>query len=762
MSFENITTQEAYDPDHRYGGGQFVEPEPGSQHPMDTPEAMRKHNRLMDWYRQEQERQAVNRYQQALDQDFYDGLQYSEEDAAELIERGQAPLVFNEIKPTLDWLIGTERRTRVDFHVFPREEADVGMAKIKQDVLKYIADINKINFKRSQAFKDAAIVGVGWLEDGVLCDATEDPIYSRAESWRNIWYDSSSIELDLSDARFIFRRKWLDLDIALAMFPDRKEVLEQAAITANLFDRDFDEEFYLGQSLSLQQGGSTFARRTFISDSSNVHNKRSRVELIEAWYRDPARTQILRGQVFNGQEYDPANPMHVKAVHDEACSLYDKLETKVRCAVMTKGHLLQDMESPYRHNRFPFTPIWCYRRGRDNAPYGVVRNIRDPQEDLNKRASKALFILSTNQVIAEDGAVEDWDVLREEVARPDGIIIKNKGRELEIRQDKALAEEHIRLMDRDGNAIRNVGGVTDANLGRDSNAVSGKAIIAQQNQGSVVTAELFDNLRLAVQIQGENLLSLSEQWYAEPKVIRLVGERGKIDWVNINQPQPDGSYLNDITASKADFVVDEQDYRESLRIAMFEQMMNMMAGLPPEVALNLLDLVFEFSDVPGKQEIVARIRNINGQRDPNAEMTPEEQQAQAAQSEAIAKANELNQRMLEAKVLEAEAKVEQVRKTVEKFDAEKVVRMVEAMYAALQAAQVVSTVPGVAPVADEILKGSGFEHAPEGENPQLDQVAPDQVVQPVHDLSNPAKLAGVEHGIHTMRNDGVMGEQDGE
>ena len=37
-----------------------------------------------------------NRYQQAL------------------IEPGQAPLVFNEVKPTIDWIIGTERRTRVD------------------------------------------------------------------------------------------------------------------------------------------------------------------------------------------------------------------------------------------------------------------------------------------------------------------------------------------------------------------------------------------------------------------------------------------------------------------------------------------------------------------------------------------------------------------------------------------------------------------------------------------------------------------------
>ena len=41
-------------------------------------------------------------------------MQWTQEDAQALIERGQAPLVFNEVKPTIDWIIGTERRTRVD------------------------------------------------------------------------------------------------------------------------------------------------------------------------------------------------------------------------------------------------------------------------------------------------------------------------------------------------------------------------------------------------------------------------------------------------------------------------------------------------------------------------------------------------------------------------------------------------------------------------------------------------------------------------
>ncbi len=50
----------------------------------------------------------------ALDQDFYDNLQWDPEDAATLRDRGQMPLVYNEVAPMVDWVIGTERRTRVD------------------------------------------------------------------------------------------------------------------------------------------------------------------------------------------------------------------------------------------------------------------------------------------------------------------------------------------------------------------------------------------------------------------------------------------------------------------------------------------------------------------------------------------------------------------------------------------------------------------------------------------------------------------------
>jgi hypothetical protein len=195
--------------------------------------------------------------------------------------------------------------------------------------------------------------------------------------------------------------------------------------------------------------------------------------------------------------------------------LIDFIEDSLRTldSYVAEGDLLAAGLSIFRHNRYTMPPVWCYRRSRDRLPYGVIRRVRDMQQDLNKRASKALFLLNTNQVIADEGAVDDWDMLRDEADRPDGLIVKKAGRELDIRRDTDAATGQIEMMQLAAQSIQKSAGVGNENLGRQTNAISGEAIKARQLQGSVVTTEPFDNLRLATQNRGEKQLSLVEQFY---------------------------------------------------------------------------------------------------------------------------------------------------------------------------------------------------------------------------------------------------------
>jgi hypothetical protein len=93
--------------------------------PLDDEASQATLRQLLSWYYLEKERQALNRLEMAMDADFYDNLQWSPDDAQILKDRGQMPLVFNEVAPMVDWLIGTQRRTAVDWRVLPRSEDDV-------------------------------------------------------------------------------------------------------------------------------------------------------------------------------------------------------------------------------------------------------------------------------------------------------------------------------------------------------------------------------------------------------------------------------------------------------------------------------------------------------------------------------------------------------------------------------------------------------------------------------------------------------------
>ena len=638
-----------------------------SQHPMDSDAMQEELKRLLAWFYLEREKQAENRLDMALDADFYDNIQWDPADADELRNRGQMPLVYNEVAPMVDWLIGTERRTRADWKVLPRAEDDVELADVKTKVLKFVSDINRVPFARSRAFADAIKSGVGWVDDGARDDPTQDVLYSKYEDWRNVLWDSCSYEPDLSDARYLFRWRWVDEDVALMMMPDRANQIRQAVEDAGAFSLEAEEDtWYLGEQLK-ERSGMVYASGVGVT----VDAKRRRIKLIEAQYRRPVKATIVADGPWKGSFFDARDAAAREMLQATGSTLVDRVVMRVHFAVFTETHMLSCEPSALRHNNFTLTPIWCYRRSRDRLPYGAIRRIRDIQMDLNKRASKALFMLNTNQIIADEDAVNDWNLARDEADRPDGLIVKKQGKQFDIRRDTDAATGQLQMMTLDAQSIQKTAGINNENLGRQTNAVSGAAIEARQNQGAVGTTEPFDNLRLAIQVQGEKQLSLVEQFYTEEKVIRLTGAKGKLDWVKINTPevQADGSvrFINDITATKADFVVSEQDFAGTMRQVMLENISQIASTLPPDVSLRVLTIAMEFSDLPNKAEIVEAFRKITGDRDPSKEPTPEEaaelEQQMAAQAEALQFQREQAMLALEegrAKVRELNAKAAQL------------------------------------------------------------------------------------------------------
>lgn len=690
-----------------------------NNHPLDHPETRELFNKLMSYYLNELDRQAENRRLMAADEDCYDGEQWDERDIITLKQRGQTPLVFNVTATSINWLIGTERRGRTDAKILPRHKDGAQAAQRKTDLMKYLADTNRTEFSISDAFEECVKAGLGWLECGLQSDDEGEPIYENAVSWRSMLYDSAATKKDLSDGRYIFRSKWSDVDVVKALFPDRKAVIEQAASTTldhQFFHTNDGDDAMDSAEEELQdaayQGGMHFG---------HYSGRRERVRLIEGWFRIPVEEEFMAGGEFSGEVFDAYSDGHINQIIMGRAKVKKRVTFRVYVMIMTNAGPLWMSKSPYRHNRFPFTPIWCYRRAKNGLPYGVIRNMRDVQADINKRASKALHIMSTSKTIVDDDAVEDWDEFEEEVARADAILKVKPNRRLELNADRGMDDAHLEFMTRSIMMVQSITGVTDESLGRSTNAKSGKAIIARQEQGALATAPIFDNLRFARQVHGEKTLSLTEQFMDAEKQFRITNRRGTPTHVTINDGLPE----NDIIQHKADFIISEHDWNATVRQSQAMELLDllkMLAPTSPGIVPMLLDLLVEMMDVPQVDEIVARIRQITGATDPDQdpnEVTPEQQQ----QEQAKAMQAEMEQRASKAALAETEAKAAEAQAKAQKtaVEAEKIAVEARKAQAQLPAAEIETadkafelalkalTTPAAAQAADMIVEETKAE-----------------------------------------------------
>lgn len=680
---------------------------------LDSEQARTLHGALLGHYQRELDVQSPWRWEKSEDERFYDNDPWSEEEKVELNRRGQVATNYNVIATTLNWMIGTERRGRTDFKVLPRKKEGGNAAMLKTKLLKYLSDANNSEFAMSQAYADSIKTGLGWIESGWQNEDDGEPIYDRHENWRNVLQDSLSREPDFSDGRYIFRMKWSDLDNAMAKFPDRRDTIERAASDMLMGGQDTYGDEYSDAAEALQTFGSMGQGSSLAGARAST---RDRVRMLECWFRRDCPTHVMVGGEFSGEIFDMDSMGHLVSLDSGEAGLEQRLKMRTHVAIFTTAGLLHFQESPYRHNRFPFTPVICYRKGATGETYGLIRNLRDLQTSINMAASKAQYILATNKVIMEKGAVDDLQEFQEEVARPDAILVVNQGKRLELGVDRQLTEAHLSLMERQIQMVQQTSGVTDENMGRTTNAVSGKAIVARQDQGSLVTAEPLDNFRFARKVHGEKMLSLCEQFVTKLKEFRITNARGTPDYVKLNDGLPD----NDIARTKADFIITDQPFDATTMQANSQALLefvNTAAPNNPQLMLLLLDLIAEGLQLPNSDEIVKRIRQVSGQKDPdadpNAPPSPEEQAQQAAKKQQ----DDLQARAVMAKIAvdettakkndalagKAGAETDAVAATIPTLD-------LQALTAALQLALGMLGSPQAVPMADKLAKDAGYTH----------------------------------------------------
>src|SRR6185295_6995144 len=295
--------------------------------------------------------------------------------------------------------------------------------------------------------------------------------------WDRIWYDPHSRTPDFEDARYKGLVIWMDQEQLEAMYPDAADVVETSFSTVDFNYGDRPEDIVW------------------------TDNNRRRVRVVQCHWAEP------------GGEWWRATFTKQGLLADPERSPFKDRKGRSCCGLI--------LQSAYIN--------------RDNQRYGMVRGLISLQDEINKRRSKALHLLSVRQVVAEQGAVTDVDKARREVAKPDGYIEVMPGLRFEIESGADLATGQFQLLQH-ATAEMQLSGPNAAMSGTDPREMSGRAILAQQAGGAAQNEPLADSLRMWSRRIYESCWMAAREFWTGGKWVRVTDDLNETRWVGINRP----------------------------------------------------------------------------------------------------------------------------------------------------------------------------------------------------------------------------------
>jgi len=620
--------------------------------------------------------------------DYYDGNQLSPDTVEKLKERGQPPLVTNIIKPTIDTVLGLEAKSRSDWRVRPEDndECEDDLAEGLSVKLKHAEIESRADRAVSDAYAAQIKAGLGWVEVSREHDPFKCPYRVKYVHRREIFWDWRAEEPDLSDARYLIRRRWLELDHAIALMPQYASLFRMTTGGWAGFDPLMEQDSKLVQSWEVE-------RDTRLTGTDWRDTQRLRVCMYEIWYRKWVRGYTMTLTNGTVMEADFNNPRHNEAIVSGIAKIKQATFQKVRLAWYCGPHFLYDVPSPYKHNQFPYVPFFGHREDLTGVPYGLVRTMVSPQDEVNARKSKMLWSLNSRRVITDSDAVKDHARAANEVSRPDAYVILDSNRrpnsQFRVEPGGDLAIQQFQVMQEAKQEIAEASGIHKSMQGQQSGASSGLAINSLIEQGMNTLAEINDNFRYARRLVGEMLFELVKQNLMQGPSKVTIGEGQRKKVIQLNTPAIDPQtgqqvMLNDVAKVKAKIVLDDVPSTPTYKMQQLQMLTEITKSLPPQLQAFIIDFVIEATDMPNRHELADRLRAAAGIQD------PEQQQAQAqAQQQAAAQQQDMQQKAFVLDAAETAARIRKLNAEAEKLQT-------DLKMAAMQPPQQVVQMPQIA------------------------------------------------------------------
>jgi hypothetical protein len=520
------------------------------------------------------------------DRDYYDGKQYTDEELETLRKRKQPPVVSNRIKPKIDALLGFAKKKQMQPKAYPRTPKHEQEADSVTDAVRFACDQARFDVVRMDAAEHLFIEGVAACTVTVAMRGGQPEIQITHVPWDRFYYDPHSRKRDFSDAGYMGVVLWMDEAEAKRLAKDKPEVVDGC-----YGETDTGE-------------GETYDDRPKVSWSDT---KRKRIRVLQhRWQED--------GQWMT--------------------------------AIVCKGGFLRDPQtSPYLNEHGE--PECDLIAGsayidRDNNRYGDVRQMVSPQDEINKRRSKALHLLNSQKVIADMGAVTDVEGTRRELARPDGYVEKMPGSDFEIVEQQALVAGQFQLL-QEAKAEIDASGVDPA-LSGDTQAPSGRSQEMLTQMGLAEKEVTFTALSDWCWRVYRATWNRVRQYWTEERWIRVTDDERNLKWVALNQQVPDletgqMTVQNGVAELDVDIVLEDGPDSVTIQAEQYQQLVDLKKADPSIPTA----MVIEASQLRNKDKLLEMMKQGGVPPEIQQQMQGLQEQLQQAQQDLQACQQQLQQ-----------------------------------------------------------------------------------------------------------------------
>lgn len=448
------------------------------------------------------------------DLSYYLGNQWSLEELSYLNNQRRSSFTYNKIRRLINLVQGYQRKNRLSTIVAPVENSSEDTAKDLTDTLQYIYQSSEGNQVISEAFKGALTTGLSFVSPWI--DYRNDPVSGdirfHHDEWNAVILDPFFTKKDLSDCSFVSRRKFLTRTEVISLHPDK-----EAQIMAMPWGSRDDKFTYM-----------PYARQWGMQKLLNY---------TEYWRtRWETRDVIVDMQTGETTEWK-GDKKRLKLYMQQFPQLevIRKPIRSVELGVIVEGQLLYYGKDPFGLNDYPFVPFMAiFEPSYDLFTWKVqslVRIVRDPQTELNKRRSKMIDMIDSQ-------LSSGWKAKNNSVTNPASLYKSGQGQVIwmkpEAQMDDAQRLEApnippgmFQLEAEFEKDIMEIAGVNQELFGMAENdKVETAGILSKMRQaaGLINLQDLFDNLRESQRILGRKVVKMVQENYT-PEKIKLITKR---------------------------------------------------------------------------------------------------------------------------------------------------------------------------------------------------------------------------------------------